>query len=165
MGPEPHQRRPLPRRRCLRRNQPGPFQIQAAIAAVHADAAIAEATDWSQIVALYDQLYPMRPNAVVALNRAVAIGEMRGAAAGLTALDSLDVTLLEDYQPYHARRPTSRPPGPRDATVAAYDRAIEQTANPTERRFSLERRRKAAADRTVDARGGRGTRPNARPGK
>jgi RNA polymerase sigma-70 factor, ECF subfamily len=134
-------------RACLRRNQPGPFQIQAAIAAVHADAATAAATDWSQIVALYDQLYAMRPNAVIALNRAAAIGEMRGAAAGLDALDSLDVTLLEDYQPYHAARADLLArAGRRDATVAAYDRAIELTANPTERRF-LERARKAVADR------------------
>ena len=92
---------------CLRRNQPGPFQIQAAIAAVH-DAATAAATDWSQIVALYDLLYAMRPRGD-RTQRAVAIGEMRGAAAGLDALDSLDVTLLEDYQPYHAAR---RPPRP-----------------------------------------------------
>ena len=98
-------------RACLRRNEPGPFQIQAAIAAVHADAATAAATDWSQIVALYDQLYALRPNAVIALNRAVAIGELRGAAAGLDALESLDVTLLEDYQPYHAS--PRRPPRPR----------------------------------------------------
>ena len=135
-------------RACLRRNQPGPFQIQAAIAAVHADAATAAATDWPQIVALYDQLYAMHPNAVIALNRAVAIGEMRGAAAGLHALDSLDVTLLEDYQPYHAARADLLArAGRRGATVAAYDRAIELTANPAEQRF-LERQRKAAADRT-----------------
>ena len=57
-------------RACLRRNQPGPFQIQAAIAAVHADAATADATDWGQVVALYDQLHARRPDAVVALNRA-----------------------------------------------------------------------------------------------
>jgi RNA polymerase sigma-70 factor, ECF subfamily len=134
-------------RACLRRNQPGPFQIQAAIAAVHADAATAAATDWSQIVALYDQLYVMRPDAVTALNRVVAIGEMRGAAAGLDALDSLDVTLLEDYQPYHAARADLLARAGRPGATAAYDRAIELTANPTERRF-LERQRKAAADRT-----------------
>jgi RNA polymerase sigma-70 factor (ECF subfamily) len=88
----------------------------------------------------------MRPNAVTALNRAVAIGELRGAAAGLTALDSLDLTLLEGYQPYHAARADLLArAGRRDATVAAYDRAIELTANPTERRF-LEGQRKAAAD-------------------
>ena len=135
-------------RACLRRNHPGPFQIQAAIAAVHADAATATATDWSQIVALYDQLYAMRPHAVTALNRAVAIGEMRGAAAGLDALDSLDVTPLEDYQPYHAARADLLArAGRRDPSVAAYDRAIELTANPTARRF-LERQRKTATDRT-----------------
>src|SRR3546814_12433089 len=63
-------------RACLRRNHPGPFQIQAAIAAVHADAPTAEATDWSQIVQLYDQLFAVRPNPVVALNRAIAMGEL-----------------------------------------------------------------------------------------
>jgi RNA polymerase sigma-70 factor (ECF subfamily) len=90
----------------------------------------------------------MRPNAVIALNRAVAIGEMRGAAAGLDALDSLDVTPLEDYQPYHAARADLLArAGRHDAAFAAYDRAIELTANPTARRF-LERQRKAAADRT-----------------
>jgi RNA polymerase sigma-70 factor (ECF subfamily) len=135
-------------RSCLRRNQPGPFQIQAAIAAVHADAATAAATDWSQIVAVYDQLHAIRPNAVIALNRAVAIGEMRGAAAGLDALDAIDATLLEDYQPYHAARADLLArAGRHEATVAAYDRAIELTANPTERRF-LEQQRKTAADRT-----------------
>jgi RNA polymerase sigma-70 factor, ECF subfamily len=132
----------------LRRNQPGPFQIQAAIAAVHADADAATATDWSQIVALYDQLHAMRQNAVIALNRAVAIGELRGVAAGLDALDSLDVTQLEDYQPYHAARADllARAGRGREA-VAAYARAIELTANQSERRF-LERQRNTAADRT-----------------
>jgi len=135
-------------RACLRRDQPGPFQIQAAIAAVHADAATAAATDWTQIVALYDQLHAMRPHAVTALNRAVAIGEMQGATAGLDALDSLDVTPLEDYQPYHATRADLLArAGRRGQAVAAYDRAIELTANLTERHF-LERQRKAAADLT-----------------
>jgi RNA polymerase sigma-70 factor (ECF subfamily) len=129
-------------RACLRRNQPGPFQIQAAIAAVHADAATAAATDWSQIVALYDQLYTMRPNEVIALNRAVAIGELRGVAAGLDALDSLDQTLLEDYQPYHAARADLLARAGRFDATAAYDRAIELTTNPSERRF-LERQREA----------------------
>jgi RNA polymerase sigma-70 factor (ECF subfamily) len=130
-------------RSCLRRHQPGPFQIQAAIAAVHADAATAAATDWSQIVALYDQLHALRPHAVIALNRAVAIGEVRGAVAGLDALDSVDVTPLEDYQPYHAARADLLArAGRRDESVAAYDRAIELTRNPTERRF-LERQREA----------------------
>jgi len=135
-------------RACLRRNHPGPFQVQAAIAAAHADAPTAAATDWAQIVILYDQLYAMRPNAVIALNRAVAIGEMRGAAAGIAALDSLDATLLHDYQPYHAARADLLARvGQRDAAIIAYDRAIELTANTTERRF-LEQQREAAAHRT-----------------
>ena len=70
-------------RACLRRNQPGPFQIQAAIAAVHADAPTAESTDWSQIIALYDQLHALRPNPVAALNRSVAVAELRGPIEGL----------------------------------------------------------------------------------
>jgi RNA polymerase sigma-70 factor, ECF subfamily len=84
---------------------------------------------------------------VIALNRAVAIGEMRGASAGLDALDSFDPTLLEDYQPYHAARADLLARAGWRGATAAYDRAIELTANPTERRF-LERQRKAAADRT-----------------
>src|SRR4051812_48364826 len=77
-------------RACLRRNQPGPFQIQAAIAAVHVDAALAEDTDWFQIVALYDQLFALRPNPVVALNRAIAIGELDGPDAGLAELGRIE---------------------------------------------------------------------------
>ena len=98
-------------RACLRRDQPGPFQIQAAIAAVHADAATADGTDWSQIVALYDQLYALRPNAVVALNRAVAVAELRGAADGLAALDSRRRGPARGL-PAVPRRPR-RPPRPR----------------------------------------------------
>jgi RNA polymerase sigma-70 factor (ECF subfamily) len=128
-------------RACLRRNQPGPFQIQAAIAAVHADAAVAEDTDWSQIVALYDQLHALRPNAVVALNRAVAVAELRGADEGLSALDAIDASAVEDYQPYHAARAgLLADAGRRDAALAAYDRAIALSANPAERAF-LEQRR------------------------
>ncbi len=77
-------------RACLRRNQPGPFQVQAAIAAVHADAATADATDWSQIVALYDQLYVLQPNPVVAVSRVVAVAELHGPADALADLDALD---------------------------------------------------------------------------
>ena len=132
-------------RACLRRNQAGPFQIQAAIAAVHADAAAAAETDWSQIVTLYDQLYALRPNAVVALNRAIAVAELHGPAAGLSALATLDTAVIEDYQPYHAARADLLARAGRgDAAVDAYDRAIELTANPTERHF-LERQRAAAS--------------------
>ncbi len=132
-------------RACLRRDQAGPFQIQAAIAAVHADAATAAETDWSQIVTLYDQLYALRPNAVVALNRAIAVAELHGPAAGLSALTTLDTAVLEDYQPYHATRADLLARAGRgDAAVDAYDRAIELTANPTERHF-LERLRAAVS--------------------
>jgi RNA polymerase sigma-70 factor (ECF subfamily) len=88
-------------RRCLRRNQPGPYQLQAAINAVHADAATIEQTDWRQIVALYDQLLTVAPTPVVALNRAIAIAEVRGAAAALALVDELE---LDDYYPFHATR-------------------------------------------------------------
>ncbi len=132
-------------RACLRRNQPGPFQLQAAIAAVHADAPTAEATDWSQIVALYDQLHRRRPNAVVAMNRAIAIGELRGPAEGLAALADLDAERLEGYQPYlAARADLLARTGRVDEALAAYDRAIELTANDAERRFLTTRRAVAA---------------------
>ncbi len=128
-------------RACLRRNQPGPFQIQAAIAAVHADAAKAEDTDWSQIVALYDHLFALRPNAVVALNRAIAVGELYGPTDGLAALASLDTARLETYQPYHAARADLLArAGQVDAAIAAYDRAIDLTSNPAERNFLLAQR-------------------------
>jgi RNA polymerase sigma-70 factor (ECF subfamily) len=131
-------------RACLRRNAPGPFQIQAAIAAVHADAATADATDWSQIVQLYDQLHALRPNAVVAMHRAIAIGELDGPAAGLLALDLLDEDALADYQPYFAARADLLVrAGRADEADAAYARALELTTNPTERRF-LEQQRSIA---------------------
>src|SRR5262245_27653952 len=132
-------------RACLRRNQPGPFQIQAAIAAVHADAPTAGATDWSQIVALYDQLYALRPNAVVAVNRAVAVAELAGPGAGVAALDAIEDRSLDAYQPYHAARADllGRAGRPAEA-VAAYDRAIELTTNPAERRFLADQRDKLA---------------------
>ncbi len=128
-------------RACLRRNQPGPFQVQAASAAVHADAPSTAATDWGQIVTLYDQMYALRPDGVVALNRAIAVGERDGAAAGLAALDRIDADLLDGYQPFHAARADllARAGEPQQA-VAAYDRAIELTDNAIERRFLLERR-------------------------
>jgi RNA polymerase sigma-70 factor (ECF subfamily) len=86
---------------CLRRNEPGPFQIQAAIAAVHSDAARARDTDWSQIVQLYDQLLVVQPSPVVALNRAVAVAELDGADVALALVDQLQ---LEHYHLWHATR-------------------------------------------------------------
>ena len=134
-------------RACLRRNQPGPFQIQAAIAAVHADAATADATDWAQIVALYDLLYEVRPNAVVALNRVVAVAELDGPLAGLARLDAIDTALLDDYQPYHATRADLLArAGHRDAALGAYDRAIALTGNAAEQGFLEAQRARAASD-------------------
>jgi RNA polymerase sigma-70 factor (ECF subfamily) len=128
-------------RACLRRDQPGPYQLQAAIAAVHADAPTAAATDWAQIVALYDLLHARRPNPVVGMNRAIAIGELRGPAAGLAALADLDADQLQQYQPYHAARADllARAGQPAEA-VAAYDRALELTTNAAERRFLIAQR-------------------------
>jgi RNA polymerase sigma-70 factor (ECF subfamily) len=140
-------------RRCLRRNRPGPFQVQAAIAAVHADAPTAADTDWSQIVALYDQLLTLRPNAVVALNRAVAVAELHGPDEGLAALAAIandaegSSGALADYQPYHATRADLLARAGRPEAGAAYDRAIALSANPTERRFLEAQRDRWAAAR------------------
>jgi len=135
-------------RACLVRNQPGPFQVQAAIAAVHADAT-ADATDWSQIVALYDQLYALQPNPVVAVNRSVAVAELHDPAAALADLDALDSERLDAYQPYHATRADLLArAGRRADAVAAYDRAIALTTNPVERRFLTDQRDRARSART-----------------
>ncbi|HEY6531808.1 MAG TPA: RNA polymerase sigma factor, partial [Acidimicrobiales bacterium] len=117
-------------RACLRRNQPGSYQIQAAIAAVHADANRHEATDWGQIVALYDQLHTIRPDPVVGLNRAIAIAEARGPEAGLEELDALDRDRLATYPPYHAARADLLVRADRQAeAIAAYEQALELTIN------------------------------------
>jgi len=136
-------------RACLRRNQPGPFQLQAAIAAVHADAATADATDWSQIVALYDQLYVLQPTPVVAVSRVVAVAELHGPADALADLDALDKGRLDAYQPYPATRADLLPrAGLRASALAAYDRALALTTNPVERRFLTEQRARATFPRT-----------------
>jgi RNA polymerase sigma-70 factor (ECF subfamily) len=125
-------------RRCLRRNQPGPYQIQAAIAAVHSAAPVAEQTDWRQILALYDQLLACAPTPVVALNRAVALAEIEGPQAGLDAVDRLD---LGSYHPFHvARADLLRRLGRTADAAAAYAAALALTSNPAERAF-LERRK------------------------
>jgi RNA polymerase sigma-70 factor, ECF subfamily len=118
-------------RRCLRRNQPGPYQIQAAINAVHSDSPSAAATDWSQIVALYDQLLAHAPTPVAALHRAVAVAELDGPAAGLRLLDDLD---LDRYYMFHAIRADLLRRLGRDADAAtAYGAALAGTQNPAER--------------------------------
>ncbi len=120
-------------RRCLRRNQPGPYQLQAAINAVHADAATIEETDWSQIVALYDQLLGFAPTPVVALNRAIAIGEVQGPAAALALVDELD---LDNYHPYHATRADLLARlGRNSEAAAAYERAAAMAPTDAERDF------------------------------
>ena len=128
-------------RACLRRGQPGPYQVQAAIAAVHADATVGTATDWAQIVALYDHLYALRPNAVVALNRAVAVAELDGPDAGIDAVDRLDAERLADYQPYHAVRADLLVRAGRTAeAIESYDRALALTTNNAETAFLAARR-------------------------
>jgi RNA polymerase sigma-70 factor (ECF subfamily) len=120
-------------RRCLRRDQPGSYQIQAAIQAVHADAATAAATDWDQIVALYDQLMALAPTPVVALNRAVAVAEVDGPGSALALVDALD---LEDLGLYHAVRADLLRRLGRDAEAAdAYAAALARTENEAERGF------------------------------
>ena len=119
--------------RCLRRNQPGPYQIQAAINAVHADAPALEETDWSQIVALYDQLLAVAPTPVVALNRAIAIGEVQGPTAALALVDDLD---LDNYYPFHATRADLlRRLGRHIEAAAAYERAATMAPTDAERDF------------------------------
>jgi RNA polymerase sigma-70 factor (ECF subfamily) len=131
-------------RRCLRRNEPGAYQVQAAINAVHSDAASAAATDWRQILALYDQLLALTPSPVVALNRAVAVAEVDGPAAGLAAVDALD---LDGYHLLHAiRADLLRRLGRRDEAARAYDEALALTENARERDFL--RRRKAGVGHT-----------------
>ena len=121
-------------RACLRRGRPGPYQIQAAVNAVHTDAARAEDTDWRQIVALYDQLYALTPTPVVALNRAVAVAERDGPAAGLVALEAVDG--LANYHPYQAARADLLRRVGREADAAdAYRIALELSANPAERAY------------------------------
>jgi RNA polymerase sigma-70 factor, ECF subfamily len=123
---------------CLRRNQPGPYQIQAAINAVHSDAAAAADTDWRQILALYDQLLAAAPTPVAAMNRAVAVAEVDGPQAALTVLDDLD---LHGYHLYHAIRADLLRRLGREADAAlAYDAAIARAGNAAEQAF-LRRRR------------------------
>jgi RNA polymerase sigma-70 factor (ECF subfamily) len=122
-------------RACIRRNQPGPFQLQAAIQAVHCEATSFEATDWPQIGTLYDQLFSLMPTPVVALNRAIAIGEIEGPGALLSALDVIAPD-LENYHLMHAARGSAlRRLGRREEAKAAYERAAHLAATETDRRF------------------------------
>lgn len=125
--------------RCLLRNEPGPYQLQAAINAVHSNAPSPDAVDWRQILRLYDQLYSLQPTPVVALNRAVALAEVEGPAAALAVLDRLD---LRTFYLFHAiRADLLQRIGRRDAAADAYDRAIARSENTKERELLLRRRR------------------------
>jgi RNA polymerase sigma-70 factor (ECF subfamily) len=127
-------------RTCLQRNRPGPYQIQAAINAVHSDAPTASATDWRQILQLYDDLLTLSPSPIVALNRAVAVAEVEGPHRALTLVDGLD---LSHYHLFHAiRADLLRRLGRNVEAAASYDQAIARSENAAERNF-LERQRHA----------------------
>lgn len=120
-------------RECLRRGRPGPYQIQAAINAVHGDATTAALTDWSQILRLYDQLMAIAPNDVVALNRAVVVAELDGPGRALPLLDLLD---LDGYMPYHVARADMLAREGRGAeAIESYRKALSLTGNDAEGSF------------------------------
>jgi RNA polymerase sigma-70 factor (ECF subfamily) len=120
-------------RQCLRINRPGPYQIQAAINAVHSDAPTAADTDWRQIQQLYDQLLVVSPGPIVALHRAVAIAEVEGPAEALAIVERLD---LAHYYLFHAiRADLLRRLGRAADARAAYEEAIARTENAAERAF------------------------------
>ena len=123
--------------RALRMRRIGPYQVQAAIAAVHDEASGPDATDWRQIVALYDELARVSPSPVVELNRAVAVAMVAGPDAGLTLMDAIAATgALDDYTYLHAARADLLRRLGRDAeAAAAYDRAAALTGNAAERAF------------------------------
>jgi RNA polymerase sigma-70 factor (ECF subfamily) len=120
-------------RECLRRNAPGPYQIQAAINAVHSDARTTGGIDWNQILQLYDQLLTLQPTPIVALNRAVAVAEIKGPAIALKLVDELP---LREHYLFHAiRADFLRRLGQREQAIAAYLLAIGQCRNSTQRAF------------------------------
>ena len=120
-------------RACLRRDRPGPYQVQAAINAVHTDAESVQATDWPQILTLYDQLLALAPTPVVALNRAIAVGEVHGPQAALDLVDRLD---LPGYHALHATRADLlRRLGRIEHAAAAYRAACALAPSPAERDY------------------------------
>jgi RNA polymerase sigma-70 factor (ECF subfamily) len=127
--------------RAMRMRRVGPYQLQAAIAGLHASATTAEDTDWAQIVALYELLLEMIPSPVVRLNRAAAVAMRDGAAAGLVEVERLDGDpVLGGYHLYHAARADLlRRLRRGEESAVAYRRALEQVTSPVERRY-LERR-------------------------
>lgn len=147
MGPNTRRRGAGLVRRCVRRNQPGPYQLQAAIAAVHSAAASAQDTDWSSILRLYNQLLVHVPTPVVALNRAVAVAEVDGPEAGLAAVDA-SAEELDGYHLLHATRADLlRRLGRVEEAGAAYQAALGVVTNAAERRFLEERYRSLGLSR------------------
>jgi RNA polymerase sigma-70 factor (ECF subfamily) len=125
-------------RDCLRRGRPGPFQLQATINAVHADAATAAETDWPQILQIYDHLAALAGGPIVALHRAVAVAEVHGPALALAVVESLEG--LERHHVWHAvRADLLRRLGRSAEAATAYGKAAELAGNAAERRY-LERR-------------------------
>lgn len=127
--------------RALRSRRVGPFLLQAAIAAVHAEAPSARATNWTEVVALYDVLLRVDPSPVVALNRAAALAMRDGAEAGLAAVDAvMKDGALDAYALAHAARADMlRRLGRNEAARASYERALELTCQPAEQRFLASR--------------------------
>jgi len=143
-------------RACVQRGRPGPYQIQAAINAVHSVAPSTDSTDWPAILTLYDQLYALTPTPVVALNRAVALAEVRGPAAGLAAVDGLRSPGLDSYYLFHAARADLlRRLGRDGEAAAAYATARSLTANPAEQAF-LDSQRAGSTGSTGGIRTGNG---------
>lgn len=120
---------------CIRRDWPGPYQLQAAIQAVHCNADSFAETDWPQIVALYDHLYVLRPTPVVALNRAIAVGEIDGSDVALEALDDLAPDLDGYHLLHSARAETLRRLRRFAEAEAAYERAAQLASSEADRRF------------------------------
>ncbi|MCB1429669.1 MAG: RNA polymerase, partial [Nitratireductor sp.] len=131
--------------RALRKGSPGPYQLQAAISAIHSEAPSHDETGWQEIVLLYDQLFSQQPNPVVLLNRAVALSYSSGAGAALASLEEIDEN-LQDYQPYHAARADFLARAGRShEALAAYDKAIGLSQNRHDRLFLENRKRKLQA--------------------
>lgn len=131
-------------RACLRRGRPGSYQIQAAINAAHSDESLDRDARWVQVLALYDLQLRLAPTPVVALNRAVALAEVRGPQAGLDALDALRDGLADYHLLHAARADLLRRLDRRAEAAAAYDAALAHTGNAAERAFLELRRRQVA---------------------
>lgn len=123
-------------RTCIRHNRPGPFQLQAAIQAAHCNADSFQATDWRQIVRIYDRLYHLMPTPVVALNRAIAIGATEGPGAALTGLDAIAADLDGCHLMHAARGTELRQLGQRRAVNATFQRAADFAPTEKDRRLA-----------------------------